>query len=88
MIDIKDVLKKLTDEHIIEIMLELGCNYPTYSSRPNEMVFNSLCHEGGESKLKLYCYSNEEVHRFHCYICLFSGNICDVIMHIRHCSFE
>lgn len=88
MLDIKDVLKKLTDEHITEIMLELGCNYPTYSSKPNEMIFNSMCHEGGENKLKLYCYNNEEVHRFHCYICLFSGNICDIIMHMKGCSFE
>lgn len=88
MLDIREVLKKLTDEQIIEIMLELGFNYPTYSSRSNEMIFNSLCHEGGESKQKLYCYNNEEVHRFNCYICLFKGNICDLIIHIKKCSFE
>lgn len=88
MLDIKEVLEKLTDEHIIEILLELGCGYPTISSRGNEMIFNSLCCHDDKVKQKLYCYGNEDVHRFYCYRCLFKGNICDLIMHIQKCSFE
>lgn len=88
MVDVKDVLKQLTDEQVIEVMLEIGFNYPITSSKKGEMIFTSLCHEGGDSKQKLYCYSNEETHRFNCYICLFNGNLCDLIMHIKECSFQ
>lgn len=87
MLKIKDVLKQLNDEDIIEIMLELGFDYPSSSS--NEMIFESLCcHSKGGNKHKLYCYSNEKGHSFYCFICMFRGNICDIIMHIKNVSFE
>lgn len=86
MLEIREVLKKLTNEHIIEIMLELGFDYPSSSSN-GEMIFNSLCHGDG-LKHKLYCYPNEDSHTFYCYICLFKGNICDLIIHMKQTSFE
>lgn len=86
MLEIREVLKQLTNEHIIEIMLELGFEYPSNSSN-GEMIFNSLCH-GDTSKRKLYCYPNEDSHTFYCYICLFKGNICDLIMHVKQTTFD
>ena len=88
MLDVKDVLSKLTDENIVDIMIELGFNYPISSSHSNEKIYNSLCHEDGEHKNKLYCYHNENGYRFNCYICGFNGNIIDLIMHIKQCQFE
>lgn len=86
MLDIKEVLKKLTNENIIDIMEELGSSSHIISK--DALIFNSICHEGGDLKQKLYCYNGAEGHRFYCYICLFTGNICDVVMHIKNCSFQ
>lgn len=88
MLDVKELLKQLTDENIVDIMLDMGCSPPTHTSHEGEAIYNSLCHEGGEDKQKLYCYKNENGYRFHCYICLFSGNIIDLIMHIKNWTFE
>lgn len=87
MLEAKDLLKKLTEENVVKILESIGGTlYSPFNGR--EMIFFSLCHEGGEDRPKLYCYpSSENGFDFHCYICEFHGNIIDLIMHVKKCQF-
>ncbi len=85
MSDVKEVLQQLSDDDIISIMQDLGANL--YEHKDNEMIFYCVCHDDLE-KHKLYCYKGEEGYNFYCYICLFSGNIISLLMHINRCEFK
>ena len=84
MLKAKDIIKKLTQEDIINIMSELGAIL--YTKDEKSLIFNCVCH-GDLEKHKLYCYINEDGYSFHCYICLFQGDIISLISHVKKCDF-
>ena len=81
--DYKDVLEQLTDDDIINILKVLGAN--TKQIKEDSLIFPTICHNGN-SKSKLYYYKNTKV--FFCYTeCNTIGNIFNLVMKIRNCSF-
>lgn len=61
----KVLREKLTEEHIILLMAELGAD--EYEDRPDALIFPTICHNalGHSASKKLYYYKNN--HLFHCY---------------------
>lgn len=85
MLSSKEVQQNLSENDIINIMSELGAE--VFKRTDNELIFSSICH-GDMSKHKLYCYHNEQGYSFHCYICLFNGDIFSLISEVKNCSFK
>lgn len=90
MVEVKEVLEKLTIDNIKEIMSDLyGCSYK--SDRQGSVIFESVC--CGSSKHKLYCYrdTNDKgitTYNFHCYLCVSHGDIISLIQQVSGYDFN
>lgn len=73
MIKADDVLKQLTDDNIIDVMRELGCD--EYRNGKGCIIFRSVCH--GSDSFKLYWY--REAKRFHCWSCCGNMSIWEMV---------
>lgn len=82
--DTNTVKEMLTEEDIIELLLELGSPYPKTSSRNNALMFSTVCH-GGDSH-KLYYYI--ETKTFRCYThCSCNYDIFSLIEKVKEVDF-
>lgn len=81
----KEVLEKITDDDIIQIMESLGSD--KHRCINDGILFRTICHNGeNEGKLKLHYHSESKT--FYCYTeCGNLSNIFNLIMHIRDCKF-
>lgn len=83
--DAEKVKEMLTEEDIIDLMLELGSSYPRTSSKNNALLFNTICH-GGDSH-KLYYYI--ETKTFRCYThCSCNYDVFSLIQKIKDVDFS
>lgn len=82
---LKEVLEKITDYDIVDILLDLGSNDPSFVR--DGMLFNTVCHNHEEvGKQKLHYYS--ETKTFHCYTeCHHVGNIVELVMKTKECDY-
>ena len=83
----KDILQKITDEDIIDILIDLGSRPPKMTG--NCYIFTTVCHHhnGGGTKYKLYYYINTK--SFFCYSeCGHMSNIFNVVMNAKQCDFK
>lgn len=83
----KDILQKITNEDIIDILIDLGSRPPKMTG--NCYIFTTVCHHhnGGGTKYKLYYYINTK--SFHCFSeCGHMSNIFNVVMHSKQCDFK
>lgn len=87
--EVNEVLKRLTREHIIRIMDEqFGATYKSYDN--GVMAFESVCHNSTSHKLYYYHEPRREDdigRTFYCYVCNVSGNIIDILMQLSGYSF-
>lgn len=84
-IDSKSVKDMLTEDDIIEVMMELGSAYPRTSSSSNALLFQTVCH-GGDS-FKLYYYI--ETKTFRCYThCSCNYDIFSILEKIKEWDFS
>ncbi len=77
----KDLINVLTNQDIIHLMKELGCD--NYIDKSSEIIFPTICH-GGKS-MKLYYYNENK--KFQCYSNCKSISVYDLIMKIKKCDF-
>lgn len=81
MVEVKEVLEKLTIDNIKDIMGDLyGCSYKT--DRQGNVMFESVCHNSHSHKLYCYKDTNDEnvtTYNFHCYVCQIHGDIISII---------
>lgn len=80
--DVKEIKSKLTLEHIIEILEELGAE-PKQSSNLNEIWCKTVCHDGDSHKLYLY----KDSLTLHCYTNCGSMDIIQFIQEVLNYSF-
>lgn len=73
----KEIKDKLTLEHIIEILEDLGAE-PRQSSNLNEILCKTICHNGNSHKLYLY----KDSLNFHCYTNCGSMDILQIIQNV------
>ena len=59
--NVSKIIEQLTEENIIDIMRELGCD--EYRFGKGCIIFRSVCH--GSDSFKLYYYTNSK--RFTCF---------------------
>ena len=87
--EVNEVLKRLTREHIIRIMDEqFGATYKSYDN--GVIAFESVCHNSTSHKLYYYHEPRREDdigRTFYCYVCNVSGNIIDILMQLSGYSF-
>lgn len=87
--EVSEVLKLLTPEHVIKIMQEqYGATYKRY--KDNVIAFESICH--GSTSQKLYYYheprrEDDNGRVFYCYVCNTSGNIIDILEELSGYTF-
>lgn len=79
----KDIIDRMSDDDVIEILLDLGSRYP--KSVNDDLLFQTVCHCGRKHKLhyhkdnkSFYCYSN----------CGSISNIFNLVMKVKDCSFD
>ena len=77
----KDLINVLTNQDIIHLMKELGCD--NYIDKSSEIIFQTICH-GGKS-MKLYYYNENK--KFQCYSHCGSMSVYDLIMKVKECNF-
>ena len=77
----KEIKERLTLEHIVEILEDLGAE-PRQSSNLNEIWCKTVCHDGDSHKLYLY----KDSMNFHCYTNCGSMDILQVIQNVLGCS--
>ena len=86
MVEVKEVLEKLTIDNIKDIMGDLyGCSYKT--DRQGNVMFESVCHNSHSHKLYCYKDTNDEnvtTYNFHCYVCQIHGDIISIIEIIEY----
>ena len=82
----KEILEKMTDYDIIDILIDLGSDEPAYTR--DGLLFNTICHnEPGTGKKKLHYHS--ETKTFFCYTeCGNIGNIFQLVMKTKDCQFR
>ena len=87
--EVNEILKRLTKEHIIRIMDEqFGATYKCYDN--GVYAFESVCHNSTSHKLYYYHEPRREDdigRTFYCYVCNVSGNIIDILMQLSGYSF-
>lgn len=76
-------LKNIDEDTLKNILEDLGATF--FSSSSNSLIFSCICH-GDNNKRKLYAYKNDGIWKFYCYICLFSGSLIDLLIHIGKCK--
>lgn len=80
--DVKDIKSRLTLEHVIEILEDLGAE-PKQSANLNEIWCKTICHNGDSHKLYLY----KDSLNFHCYTNCGSMDIIQLIQNVLDCDF-
>ena len=82
----KDVINKITDDDVIDIMLDLGSEDPLFVREG--MLFNTICHNhDGSGKKKLHYHSESKT--FYCYTeCHNIGNIFNLVMKAKECEYR
>lgn len=83
--EVKDLLKKVREEEVIHILSELYNAHYTHDKEGN-LIFESICH--GSTSHKLYYYQDEEVGKFHCYVCGTHCNIVDLLIELEGYTFN
>ena len=88
--EVTDILKLLTREHIIKIMEdEYGATYKSYDN--GVIAFESICHNSTSKKLYYYHEPRNEgdIGRvFYCFVCNTSGNIIDILEQLSGYTFK
>lgn len=77
----KEIKSKLTLDHIVEILEDLGAE-PRQSSNLNEIWCKTICHNGHSHKLYLY----KDSLNFNCYTNCGSMDILQVIQNVLDCN--
>ena len=77
----KDLINVLTNQDIIHLMKELGCD--NYIDKSSEIIFPTICHDG--KSMKLYYYNENK--KFQCYSHCGSMSVYDLIMNVKECNF-
>lgn len=77
----KEIKSKLTLEHVIQILEDLGAE-PKQSSNLNEIWCKTVCHNGHSHKLYLY----KDTLNLHCYTNCGSMDILQLIQNILDCN--
>ena len=77
----KEIKSKLSLEHIITILQDLGAE-PKEGFSTNEILCKTICHCGDSHKLYLY----KSTLNFHCYTNCGSLDILQIIQNVRGCS--
>lgn len=82
----EDVIKNMTDEDVVDILLDLGSDEPTPVN--GGLMFNTICHnEPGTGKKKLHYHYESKT--FYCYTqCHNIGNIFKLVMKAKDCNFR
>lgn len=83
--EVKDLLKKVREEEVIHILSELYSAHYIHDKEGN-LIFESICH--GSTSHKLYYYQDEEVGKFHCYVCGTHCNIVDLLIELEGYTFN
>lgn len=83
--EVKDLLKKVREEEVIYILSELYNAHYIHDKEGN-LIFESICH--GSTSHKLYYYQDEEVGKFHCYVCGTHCNIIDLLIELEGYTFN
>ena len=83
--EVKDLLKKVREEEVIHILSELYNAHYIHDKEGN-LIFESICH--GSTSHKLYYYQDEEVGKFHCYVCGTHCNIIDLLIELEGYTFN
>lgn len=82
----KDVIDKMCDEDVINILLDLGSEEPILAR--DGMLFNTVCHNhNGKGKKKLHYHYESKT--FYCYTeCHQIGNIFNLVMKAKECTYN
>lgn len=83
--EVKDLLKKVREDEVIHILSELYNAHYIHDKEGN-LIFESICH--GSTSHKLYYYQDEEVGKFHCYVCGTHCNIVDLLIELEGYTFN
>lgn len=83
--EVKELLKKVREEEVIHILSELYNAHYIHDKEGN-LIFESICH--GSTSHKLYYYQDEEVGKFHCYVCGTHCNIIDLLIELEGYTFN
>lgn len=83
--EVKDLLKKVREEEVIHILSELYNAHYIHDKEGN-LIFESICH--GSTSHKLYYYQDEELGKFHCYVCGTHCNIIDLLIELEDYTFN
>lgn len=83
--EVKDLLKKVREEEVVHILSELYNAHYIHDKEGN-LIFESICH--GSTSHKLYYYQDEEVGKFHCYVCGTHCNIIDLLIELEGYTFN
>lgn len=83
--EVKELLKKVREEEVIHILSELYNAHYIHDKEGN-LIFESICH--GSTSHKLYYYQDEEVGKFHCYVCGTHCNIVDLLIELEGYTFN
>lgn len=83
--EVKDLLKKVREDEVIHILSELYNAHYIHDKEGN-LIFESICH--GSTGHKLYYYQDEEVGKFHCYVCGTHCNIIDLLIELEGYTFN
>jgi DNA primase len=81
-IEAEDILKLITTEDVIEILTDLGSDYPR-SDKQGNLYFTTICHCGDSRKLQYFTDSKF----FLCYTNCGSMSVFDLLMNVNHWTF-
>ena len=87
MIDIQNLKSQIDENKIIQIMDSFGVD--NVQQNEKYLIFYSICHhpeDFSEHKAKLYYYIENQ--SFYCFVCGFSGDIFELIQHIKQCNLK
>lgn len=65
MIDLKELERSLSPQHIIQLVTELGSD--EYVEKENEIIFKTICHNADSKNVSMKLYYYKKNHKFHCY---------------------
>lgn len=86
-INLQDLKEKLTSEHIIRILKQLGAD--RFEEKEDAIIFPTICHNprDSEASMKLYYYKNSFM--FHCYTeCGENFDIFELIKKVKEVNHE
>lgn len=81
----EEILSQITDENIVDILEDLGSDYPFTVN--DGLLFNTVCHNHDKTGKKKLHYRYESK-TFYCYTeCHSIGNIFQLVMKTKECSY-